>query len=146
MKRKKYQMEMNASREKVWKILWEDETYRQWTAPFMEGSHAKSDWQEGSKILFLDPNGSGMIAIIEKKEAPSKMFFKHIGMIKDGVEDTESEEVKQWTPAVEQYTLSEKDNHKTLLTVEIDIAEKYLQMFDDMWPNALNKIKALSEN
>jgi hypothetical protein len=144
MKRKTYKIEIDAPREKVWKILWEDETYRQWTAPFMEGSHAKSDWEEGSKIQFLGPNGSGMLAIIEKKEAPSKMLFKHIGIINEGVEDTESEKVKEWAPAEEQYFLSEL-NDMTHLRIDMDINEDYLEMFDGIWPKALNKIKVLAE-
>jgi len=144
MKRKAYEIAIDAPREKVWKILWEDDTYRQWTAPFTEGSHAKSDWKEGSKIHFLGPNGSGMLAIIEKKEAPSKMFFKHIGIINEGVEDTESEKVKEWAPAEEQYFLTEK-NDRTHLRIDMDINEEYLEMFDGIWPKALEKIKELAE-
>jgi len=46
------EIDINATKEKVWDILWNDATYTQWTSIFCEGSHAVSDWKEGSKILF----------------------------------------------------------------------------------------------
>jgi hypothetical protein len=39
---------INAPKEKVWDALWKDASYRKWTAVFMDGSYAKSDWAEGS--------------------------------------------------------------------------------------------------
>ena len=53
---------------KVWQVLWDDATYRQWTGAFQEGSYAVSDWKEGSKIHFLSPNGDGMFGIIAEKK------------------------------------------------------------------------------
>jgi hypothetical protein len=42
--------------------MWDDSTYRQWTSAFSEGSHAVSDWKEGSKVLFLSPEGEECLA------------------------------------------------------------------------------------
>jgi hypothetical protein len=50
--------------ERVWDVLLDDATYRQWTAEFMAGSYAETDWQEGSIVRFLDPSGSGLLAIL----------------------------------------------------------------------------------
>ena len=87
----KFQANINAPKEKVWEILWNDQTYRKWTAAFTEGSHAESDWNEGSKILFLSPKGDGMFSVIDKKIPNEQMTFRHLGEIKNGVEET-----KEW--------------------------------------------------
>ncbi|HEU4860337.1 MAG TPA: hypothetical protein VFT15_10890 [Chitinophagaceae bacterium] len=53
---------INAPREKVWKVLWDEASYRDWTSVFTEGSYAKTDnWKEGSKVLLLSPDGDGMV-------------------------------------------------------------------------------------
>ena len=53
-----FKIEINAPKEKVWDILWNDATYKQWTSVFCEGNYVVSDWKEGSKIHFLSPNGT----------------------------------------------------------------------------------------
>lgn len=65
---KKFKTEINASPEKAWDVLWREESYSKWTAPFMEGSLAETDWQEGSKILFLDPDRNGIVSQIKTKK------------------------------------------------------------------------------
>jgi hypothetical protein len=40
----------------------DDVTYRKWTSAFAEGSYAITDWQTGSKALFVGPDGSGMVS------------------------------------------------------------------------------------
>ena len=144
MKRKEYTVTIAASREKVWEMLWSDKTYRIWTAPFAEGSYAETDWKEGSKVLFLGPSGNGMISCIKTNNEPAYMSIEHIGIIVDGKEDTSSEEVKEWAGSMENYTLENKGG-KTKLTVHVDIAEAYLDSFEKAFPQALQKVKELSE-
>ena len=38
MERHQFKATINAPRERVWEILWGDETYPQWTSAFAEGS------------------------------------------------------------------------------------------------------------
>ena len=144
MQRKEFKTTIRASKEKIWKVLWEDKTYRQWTAPFSEGSHAKSDWEEGSKILFLGPDGNGMVSKIQEKRAPEFMSFEHLGIVKGGVEDTTSEEIKQWAGAKENYTL-QTINTQTKLVAAVDIAEDHVDYFQNAFPKALQIVKELSE-
>ena len=40
-----FKIEINASREKVWDVLFGKETYPQWTTVFSEGSMVETDWQ-----------------------------------------------------------------------------------------------------
>ena len=144
MERKKFNTTINAPKAKVWDVLWADKTYPKWTAPFCEGSHATSDWQEGSKILFLGPDGNVMVSKIKTKKANDFMSFEHQGVVHNGKEDTESPEVKAWKGALENYTLKEVDG-KTELHIETDVVEEYLDTFEKAWPKALEKVKELSE-
>jgi uncharacterized protein YndB with AHSA1/START domain len=138
--RQHYSVDIDAPRQRVWEVLWDDRTYRDWTSAFMEGSHAVSDWKEGSKIQFLDPNGNGMSGIIEKKMPNERMTFRHLAEIKDGKEQPAS---PSWSGAVEDYTL--KDNGKgTTLIVDVDTADEYKEMFEKAFPKALQRVKELA--
>jgi len=147
MEKMTFNISINASPETVWAILWGTETYPQWTSAFCEGSHAVTDWQKGSKVLFLDGKGSGMVSRVADNVPNQYMSFEHLGEVKNGVEDTESEQVKAWAGAHENYTLKKVDNHTELL-VEMDsaaIPEDFKSFFMSTWPLAMDKIKALAE-
>ena len=147
MEKQAFKININAPREKVWDILWDDSTYPAWTEPFCEGSRAETDWNEGSKVLFLDGKGSGMVSRIAEKKPNEYMSFEHLGTVKDGVEDTESEENKAWAGARENYLL-QSENGGTALTVEMSldgISPEMLSYFTQTWPKALDKLKEISE-
>jgi hypothetical protein len=144
MIKQQFKTTINAPREKVWDILWDDATYRQWTSAFSEGSRAETDWKKGSKVLFLDGTGQGMAATIADNKPNEFMSIKHLGVVKDGVEDYDSPEVKAWAGALENYTLKTV-NGKTELIIDMDITEDYAEMFAQMWPKALDKVKELAE-
>ena len=132
---------INAPKEKVWDTLWNDSSYRKWTAAFMEGSYAESDWKEGSKILFLSPKGEGMFGIIQTKVPNEQMTFKHLGEIKNGIE-----EPKDWRDATESYYLNEI-NGVTELSVKLtmDANPEFEQYFNNTFPKALEILKQISE-
>jgi hypothetical protein len=145
MEKISFSTNINAPKEKVWSTLWNDSSYRQWTSAFMEGSYAKTDnWKEGTKVLFLDPKGSGMVSMVASNKPNQFMSFKHLGEVKEGIEDTTSEKVQQWNGATENYTLDEAGG-KTTLTVDMDITEEYKDYFVKVWPHALDKVKELAE-
>ncbi len=140
-----FTIDIKAPREKVWKILWDDATYRKWTSAFSEGSYAVSDWKEGSSIHFLDAKGGGMYSVIEKVNSPEYMSFKHIGELKDGKEMPLDEKAKLWSGGKENYLLKEKDGVTTLL-VTGDLPDEFLDYFNEAFPKALALVKSLSEN
>ncbi len=146
MEKLKFSTTINAPKEKVWKSLWEDTNYREWTTPFCEGSYAETDnWKVGSKVLFLGPGGSGgMVSKVAANRPNEYMSFEHLGEVKAGVEDTTSDAVKVWAGAHENYTLTEK-NGATEILVELDMAETHKEYFEKTWPLALEKLKELSE-
>lgn len=139
MTRLKFSVNINATKEKVWETLWADQTYRVWTAAFTEGSYAESDWNEGSRIAFLSPSGEGMFSVIEKKVPYKQMSFRHLGEIKNGVE-----EPKEWDEATENYYLEEK-NGVTELTVEMGSMADFEQYLRTTFPKALEILKRLCE-
>ncbi len=135
---------IDASPAKVWETLWGDETYREWTAAFSPGSTVETDWKEGSKVLFLDGKGNGMVSKIAKKKANEFMSFAHLGEVHDGVEDLTSEKVSAWAGATENYYLKDVQG-KTQLTVELDITDDFKDYFATTWPKALETLKSIAE-
>jgi hypothetical protein len=145
MEKQSFRITIDAPKEKVWKTLWDLDTYRAWTSAFAEGSTVDTDnWKKGSKVLFGDGSGNGMVARVDENIPNRYMSFKHLGEIKDGVEDTTSEKVQEWAGATESYTLSENDG-KTEVVVDMDINKEFAEMFANIWPKALKIVKELAE-
>lgn len=147
MEKLNFSIVINAPKEKVWHIMLDDETYRAWTEAFASGSYYKGDWNKGSKILFLAPGEKGemgMVSRIKENRPYEYISIEHLGFVQDGKEDTSSEEVKKWAGALENYTFREKDGATELL-VDMDSNDEYKEMFQDMWPKALQKLKELAE-
>lgn len=145
MQKLTFSTDINATSKKVWDVLWNDDSYRSWTSVFAEGSYAQTDnWKEGTKVLFLSPAGEGMVSRVAANNPNKFMSFEHLGVVKKGVEDTESEDVKSWAGAKENYTLTE-ENGKTKLLVEMDSTDDFKDYFTKTWPLAMDRIKELAE-
>jgi uncharacterized protein YndB with AHSA1/START domain len=145
MEKINFSTSINAPREKVWDVLWNDDSYRKWTNVFTEGSYAETDnWKEGSKVLFLSPSGDGMVSKVASNKKNEYMSFEHLGVVKNGIEDTESENVKEWAGAKENYRLIE-ENGKTKLVVDMDSTDEFKDYFIKTFPVALEKVKELAE-
>ncbi|HYC40925.1 MAG TPA: SRPBCC domain-containing protein [Chitinophagaceae bacterium] len=145
MEKKRYEISIHASPEKVWQTLWDLSRYQAWTSVFAEGSTVETDdWREGSRVLFLDGKGNGMVSEVAANRPNELMSFRHLGTVKDGIQDLDSEETRKWAGAKEDYHLA-ADNGKTRLTVEMDITDDFLEYFENTWPKALARIKELAE-
>jgi hypothetical protein len=144
-----YSITINAPREKVWKTLWDNATYKEWTAPFNESSssRAETDWKKGSKVLFLDDKNEGMASEITENIPNEYMGITHKGIVLKGAEDYNSEEAKKWAGSHENYTLKTV-NGATELKVEMggaEIPKEFQDYFANAWPKALNKLKEIAE-
>lgn len=140
---------INAPKEKVWHTMLDDKPYREWTSAFNPGSYYKGDWSKGSKILFLGPNPEngeegGMVSRIAENKPYEFISIEHLGIVFNGVEDTTSDEARKWAPAYENYSFKEKDG-ATEVQVDLDINEEEVEMFNEMWTAALQKLKELAE-
>lgn len=146
METKNYEIHINAPIQKVWDLLWNPETYPIWTQFFMAGSQLKSDWEIGGKTYFLDKSGEGMISTIESLDEPNEIIFRHLGLVKDGIEDTESKEVKEWSGAEEKYFLRAIDENTTELRVITHISGEHEEFMNNGFNKGFAVLKNLAEN
>jgi len=144
MKELKFSKDIDAPIQKVWDILWQEDTYSQWTRFFTKGSRMESDWQVGGKTVFLDPEDNGMIATITELDVPYKVYFAHQGQIIKGVEDTTSDEVKAFAGALEKYDLEEKDGI-TRLEISVEVFVDFEQMMTNGFSKGIAEVKRLAE-
>ncbi len=141
IKRLQFSIDITADKEKIWNALWDDKHYRDWSGVFGDGSYYIVDnWKEGSRIMFLAPNQSGIYSIIEKHVPNKTIRFKHIGIVTDGKEQLIDEEVKKWSGTTETYSLKEGSGFYTLL-VEIDVLAEHMEFMSAKLPIALEVIK-----
>lgn len=149
MEKLHFSIVINAPKEKVWHAMLDDDSYREWTSVFNEGSYYEGGWDKGSKILFLGPDPTtgklgGMVSEIAENRPYEFISIKHLGLVNDGVEDTESEEAKKWAPAYENYTFKEVDGGTEVL-VDLETEESMAEEFNKMWPAGLEQLKKIAE-
>jgi hypothetical protein len=145
MKTLHFSTDIRASRQTVWETLLGRESYRLWTAEFAEGSYFEGTWETGTRMRFLVPSGEGMVSDVAEHRPQEFLSLRHIGFVKDGVEDTESEMVRAWTPALENYTLSYA-GLSSHLAIDIDVTPEFEEYMLNVWPAALAKLKRLCED
>lgn len=137
----RFSIDIKAEKSQIWKALWNDSAYRDWVSVFYEGSYALTDnWEEGSKVLFLNADKSGIYSFIEKHIPNKRMMFKHIGKVVNGKEQPLDDETKKWSGCTETYTLSEGKN-SVILSVELDVLDEHRDYMSKTFPKALKKVK-----
>ena len=144
MNRLQFSIVIKAPRQKVWRMMLDQEGYRNWAADFAAGSYYEGSWEKGEKIRFLIPDGSGMTSVIAENKPLEFISIKHLGFIKDGVEDTESPQIKTWAPSFENYTFGEIKGG-TELKIDLDIQPEWEEFMKQTWPKALAKLKGICE-
>jgi hypothetical protein len=144
MKKLEFSIVIQAPRAKVWETMLADATYREWTSLFCEGSYYEGSWEQGQRIRFLGPGGSGMASVIAENRPHEYLSIKHLGMVSGGVEDTESDKVKSWSGALENYTFLPA-GEGTELKIDLDVEADWEQFMLGAWPKALGKLKSLCE-
>ncbi|CAN5144318.1 SRPBCC domain-containing protein [soil metagenome] len=137
-------IDIAASAEKVWEVLASDTQTKVWYAVFSEGTHADTDWQEGSKIIATDNTGEGLVGMIKESKPGEILSIEYYGWIKEGKEDTESKVAQMMKGAKEIYRLSEKGG-ATHLDISCDMDEGSYEMMSESWNKAVVMIKDLAE-
>ncbi|WP_231462328.1 MULTISPECIES: SRPBCC domain-containing protein [unclassified Pedobacter] len=140
MEKLQFVKQIKASPEKVWNILFGEKTYSLWTTPFAENSTVDTDWQKGSKAIFGDGTGNGMIARIKENIRNEYLSIEHLGEIKEGKEDYDN----NWSGTLENYTLEATDGG-TLLKIDMGVEDEWKPYFNETWPKALDKVAELAE-
>lgn len=124
-------------------------TYEQWTALFNPTSTYEGSWQKGNKMLFVgvDENGQkgGMVSTIADFIPNQFVSIQHKGLLKEGKEILDGPDVEKWANGFENYTFAE-NNGATLVTVDLDTTEDFLDYMNEHYPMALNKLKEICQN
>ncbi|TMI65297.1 MAG: hypothetical protein E6H07_05085 [Bacteroidetes bacterium] len=144
-----FEISINAPAEKVFNLMLGDKTYREWTAEFNPSSYYKGSWDKGSKILFLgtdkDGKTGGMVSKVRENIPGKFISIEHLGVLKGDEEITSGAEVEGWAGALENYTFK-TNNGNTVVEVDMDSNEDFKSYFEETWPKALSKLKAICEN
>ncbi len=129
-------------------------TYEQWTSLFNPTSTYEGNWDKGSKILFIgiDEKGEkgGMVSKIAENRPNQFVSIQHYGILKAGEEITKGPEVEKWANGFENYTFEESapadgKPATTIVTVDLDTTEDFVDYMNETYPKALDKLKALCE-
>ncbi len=152
MKKLQFKVRINASATKVYEFMLglnNKSTYEQWTSLFNPTSTYEGSWDKGGKILFIgvDEKGEkgGMVSRIVENIPHRFVSIQHYGLLKADKEITEGPEVEKWANGFENYTF-EENNKTTIVTVDLDTTESFLDYMSQTYPKALNKLKELCEN
>jgi uncharacterized protein YndB with AHSA1/START domain len=145
MKNLRFSVDVDAPVDRVWHVMLDLETYRQWTGVFHAGSTYEGGWGEGEEIRFVGPDddgtSSGLFGVIEQNQQNKLVRIRYLGDIESGVENRSG-------PAVglhESYSFSETGGVTTLV-VDLEVPDEWAEMMDGMWSEAVLEIKRLAES
>lgn len=141
MKEMQFLVEINATKERVWDTLWQDETLREWAGIIDPGTYMVGDLREGNEVQFISANGYGVTSLVEKLKSNEFLLLRHRA---DTQEDGKRERENEWTGGKESYSLEEKDG-TTTLTVAFDVPSEMEEYFKVNYPKALERVKVLAE-
>lgn len=134
-----FETEINATPEKVWDTLWQEESFIAW-APTLDSSYYEGNFQQDSKIYFFGEDRNGMYSFVEKNIPEKEMKFQHLGWIIDGEESPQN-----WENSWETYLLEESPNG-TQLKIEVNALDEFADFFSSNYPKMIQKVKELAES
>ncbi len=142
MKQMQFLIEINATKERVWDTLWQDETFRQWAGIIDPETYMAGELQEGNEVQFISAeNGYGVTSLVETLVPGEFLLFRHQA---DTQKNGQQEREKEWTGGAESYSLTEKDG-ATTLTAAFDVPSEMEDYFKVNYPKALERVKTLAE-
>lgn len=143
-----FEIEIESPVSKVFDLMLADKSYRDWTSVFSPGSYYRGDWTKGSKILFLGPGQDGkeggMVSRIVENVKNKYVSIEHLGLYSDGHEITSGPIAESFEGVTENYSFVDKEG-KTLIKVDMVTGGEYKEMFQEMWPKALQRLKEICE-
>ena len=144
MKTRLFRITIAASRAAVWHVLLDDAMFRQWVPSLAEGSCADGDWGEGGVIRFLTAGGDGSLSVIGENRPHERLSIKPIGVVNEGIADTDSDAPKHSVPSYDKSALNQIGGGTELL-VNMKLPSDTEDIFSDTWPRPLEAIKRLAE-
>lgn len=142
MKELQFKIEINAPKEKVWRTLWYDETFRDWAGIVDPGTYVVGELKEGSTVQFNSSEGYGVTSLVSKLIPHEYILFRHKA---DTQDDGERSRKDQWTGGQESYRITESGKGTTL-EMRFDVPQELEKIMSISYPKALERIKKLSES
>ena len=148
MKPLNYKIDIKAPAEKVYSTMIDKEHFKDWVSEFVPNSYFEGGWNKGDTLIYYSPdekgNMCGMISTIQENIPNELIIIQPKGIVENGKKIFEGEKVQGLDEAVEKYSFKQK-GALTELNIEINAYEELEQYFNETWPNALNRIKSISE-
>ena len=141
-------IQIDAPPELVYQTMLDPQHFREWVAPWSPTSQFKGTWEKGSFMRFEseDENGNpvGMVSRIKENIPNELVTIEHLGMISEGKDIMEGEDVESFKGATESYRFTKVGN-LTEVTIETDIFITPKEFFAEMWPKSLEILKSICE-
>ncbi|USD65465.1 SRPBCC domain-containing protein [Vibrio sp. SCSIO 43136] len=140
-----YKKAITASPQKIWQVLTEKAHYQRWASVFSPGSTLQGEWKEGAQVCFFDPELGGTIAEVDVWSPEQELVIRHIALVdKDGQKNRSGEMADKWIGSLEKYQIHQQGLQATLV-VEVTTHPDFMPMFEEGWPEAMERILFMSE-
>lgn len=136
-----YKIILNNNVEYVFDKLFAKAEYKEWTRVFNPSSDYDGVLGLGEEIFFKDADNNGMLSKVSKYEVNKVIEFSYLASVEDGVK-TEFEDRSNF----ERYTFTSLQDEMVMIDVDLNIPDEYLEMFEDMWAQAIVLIQDLFDN
>jgi len=117
--------------------------FREWVSVFSPNSYFEGSWNKGEKIVYLSPdeNGAiqGMISTIQENIPCKQIYIQPCGLVMNGIEVLEGEQVQGLEQTYEKYMSNQKGN-VTELRIEVAVYNELEDYFNKTWPEALEML------
>lgn len=148
MKILEYKVNINSQIKTVYATTIDKKHFSEWTAIFAPHSYFEGSWEKGGILKYQCPDEEeriqGMINRIKQNIPNEEIFIQPIGIIENGVEIMSGEKVKNLDKTYEIYRFT-KIGPKTEVKIIVSALDKHEQYFNETWPKALEKLKAICE-
>ena len=139
MKFLEFEIQINATSEKVWETLFTQDSYKKWASAMNEGTYFEGNWEVGSIMKFLDPQNNGMYNLVTENIRFKVLGMKHLGWILKGELSPQN-----WEDSTLNYILEPSENG-TLLKGTVNSLDEFVEFFNSKYPQNFEHIKRLAE-
>ena len=139
MKFLEFEIQINATPEKVWETLFTQDSYKKWASAMNEGTYFEGNWEVGSIMKFLDPQNNGMYNLVTENIRFKILGMKHLGWILKGELSPQN-----WEDSTLNYILEPSENG-TLLKGTVNSLDEFVEFFNSKYPQNFEHIKRLAE-
>ena len=140
MKFLEFEIQINATPEKVWETLFTQDSYKKWASAMNEGTYFEGNWEVGSIMKFLDPQNNGMYNLVTENIRFKVLGMKHLGWILKGELSPQN-----WEDSTLNYILEPSENG-TLLKGTVNSLDEFVEFFNSKYPQNFEHIKRLNKS